>query len=99
MSCEEEHADLVGDFLVGEAIVGDGVDGFHEAGEDVLGLGRTVAGLFESACDDFGEDGADGGGGFSATPFWEEGGEFVEAEDGGFLCVGLEIDERFVDGL
>ena len=36
MSCEEEHADLVGDFLVGEAIVGDGVDGFHEAGEDVL---------------------------------------------------------------
>ncbi len=53
VSGEEEHADLVGDFLVGESVVCDGVDGFHEAGEDVLWLGRSGACLFEAFCDDF----------------------------------------------
>ncbi len=53
VSGEEEHADLVGDFLVGELVVCDGVDGFHEAGEDVLRLGQSGAHVFEAFCDDF----------------------------------------------
>lgn len=99
MACEEEHADLVEDFGVGEAVVQDGILGFEKAGENVAREREGLLCRSEAFLDDLGEDGADLGCGLFASAVLEEGRQTVDEENGGALGVVLEGEEGVVDGV